>query len=228
MGRLKPGRALAAVLGVVAAVGCATPPRGGVVHVVRPGENLYRISKHYGVSVDRLVRANRIRDVRDLGVGQRLVVPGSTAPRPSASLAPDVAAAAVGGPTVPFRSADLALQWPVRGRVSSGYGGRRGGLHEGIDIPARRGTPIHAAEAGRVIHSSRKLGDYGRVIIIKHTGGYSTVYAHNDRNDVKKGQFVEKGQVIGRVGETGNASGPHLHFEVRHDRVARNPLLYLP
>jgi murein DD-endopeptidase MepM/ murein hydrolase activator NlpD len=78
-----------------------------------------------------------------------------------------------------------------------------------------------------VIHSG-KLAAYGNVVIIKHSGRYSTVYAHNDRNRVEKGQFVERGDPIATVGRTGNASGSHLHFEVRRDRIAHDPLDFLP
>ena len=84
-----------------------------------------------------------------------------------------------------------------------------------------------ASEAGRVTHSGW-LGDYGRVVIVKHARGYSSVYAHNRRNRVAKGQFVEKGDVIAEVGSSGNASGPHLHFEIRRERRAQDPLRYLP
>ena len=89
-------------------------------------------------------------------------------------------------------------------------------------------TPICAAEAGRVIHSGGGLGAYGKVVIVKHSGRYSTVYAHNRKNLVRKGDFVEKGQVIAEVGRTGNASGSHVHFEIRRDRRARDPMTYLP
>jgi murein DD-endopeptidase MepM/ murein hydrolase activator NlpD len=112
--------------------------------------------------------------------------------------------------------------------MTSKFGWRNGRTHEGIDIPVKRGTPIYAAEAGRVIHSGGGLGDYGKVVILKHAGRYSTVYAHNSRNRVRKGSFVEKGDVIAEVGETGNASGPHIHFEVRRDRTPLDPLLFLP
>jgi murein DD-endopeptidase MepM/ murein hydrolase activator NlpD len=78
-----------------------------------------------------------------------------------------------------------------------------------------------------VIHSGW-LGGYGRVVIVKHTGRYSTVYAHNRTINVKNGAFVEKGQVLAEVGSSGNASGPHLHFEIRRDRKPEDPLRHLP
>jgi murein DD-endopeptidase MepM/ murein hydrolase activator NlpD len=201
---------------------------------VRRGENLYRLSRYYGVSVDDIKRANHIRDVTQIPVGTRLVIPGAEKTPPPASLATaaDAAAAPSGARgslrALARRESDLAFAWPVRGRISSRFGWRRGRHHDGIDIPAKAGTPVRAAEAGRVIHSGGGLGDYGNVVIVKHAGRYSTVYAHNRRNRVRKGEFVEKGQVIAEVGRSGNASGNHLHFEVRRDRRPQDPLLYLP
>jgi len=223
--------------GVVAAAlalaGCASTP-DGPEHVVRPGENLYRLSLYYGVSVDEIKRANHIRDVTEIQVGTRLLIPGAAKAPPPASLA-DVrsTAPAPSGSrgsrrALARRETDLDFIWPVRGRLSSRFGWRRGRRHDGIDIPAKSGTPVRAAEAGRVIHSGGGLGDYGKVVIVKHAGRYSTVYAHNRRNRVRKGEFVEKGQLIAEVGKTGNASGNHVHFELRHDRRPEDPLLYLP
>lgn len=243
MGRLaqrKSGAARRRRLRIVAWLGaaalfaaaCASTPSGGKVHVVRPGENLYRISRHYGVSVDAIRRANRVRDVTELQVGQALRIPGARGDEPKAPLTPQAAGVTAWKPSrgngaQALREADLSFAWPVRGSLTSSFGWRRGRRHEGIDIAARKGTPIHAAESGRIIFSGR-LGDYGKVVIVKHAGRYSTVYAHNTRNKVKKGAFVEKGDVIATVGRTGNASGPHLHFEVRRDRVAHDPSDYLP
>ncbi len=212
------------------ALGCASTPDGpdswdgsaGHTHILRPGENLYRLSIFYGVSVDAIRRANDIDDVTRLNVGQRIWIP-----RPKRGPAEDALAGAGAG-TRGHRAEDLRLIWPVRGKLSSRFGWRNGRGHDGIDIPARSGTPIVAAAAGRVIHSGRGLGDYGRVIIVKHEGYYSTVYAHNRRNRVDKGDFVEKGEVIGEVGSSGNASGSHVHFEVRHNRRPLDPLFFLP
>jgi len=240
MGRLDrvTGIRLAAAILAIALGGCASthepasrsgsagPSASGTVHVIKPGENLYRLSQHYGVSVDAIRRANDIDDVHTLQIGQRLVIPGSGIAAPSRALntAPPARAAIEGGVR---RETAIDLIWPVDGRPSSRFGGRRGGDHDGIDIPAKKGTPVRAAESGRVIESGR-IGDYGNVVILKHAGRYSTVYAHNRRNRVRKGEFVEKGDVIAEVGETGNATGPHVHFEVRRDRKPENPLLYLP
>jgi murein DD-endopeptidase MepM/ murein hydrolase activator NlpD len=235
MGSLEPGRRGAAWVAKVALVialgGCASTPEGPV-HVLRPGENLYRLSRYYGVSVEAIRKANDIRDVTEIRAGERLVIPGAAKAPPGATLAyiPESAPAPPrGGRRELARlETNLDFDWPVAGRLSSSFGRRRGRNHDGIDIPARSGTVVRAAEAGRVIHSGRGLGDYGNVVIVKHAGRYSTVYAHNRRNRVDKGDFVEKGQVIAEVGKTGNASGPHLHFELRRDRRPEDPLLYLP
>jgi murein DD-endopeptidase MepM/ murein hydrolase activator NlpD len=215
---------------------CVSTP-DGTLHVVRPGENLYRISRFYGVEVDALVRANRIRDVTALAIGQRLVIPGSHRAQPKLALLPEEAPgrasrvrrtpARNGDGAQALREADLRFGWPVQGRINSRFGWRDGRRHEGVDIKAEKGAPVRAAEAGKVIYSGR-LADYGKVIILKHAGRYSSVYAHNHDNRVRKGQFVEKGETIASVGRTGNASGPHLHFEVRRDRVAQDPLRFLP
>lgn len=118
--------------------------------------------------------------------------------------------------------------WPVEGEVLSFFGERSGRVHQGIDICAKKGTKIYAAKTGKVIYSDNGLGGYGNMIIIEHKNGWSTVYAHNSENLVKKNKQVNRGQVIALVGQTGNATGPHLHFEIRKGKDPVNPLFYLP
>ena len=121
-----------------------------------------------------------------------------------------------------------ALSWPVRGPILSGFGAVRGRRHhEGIDIKAPRGTLIRAAAAGRVIESRRMRG-YGNVVSIQHDDGVITVYAHMAEVWVRAGTWVTRGQPIATVGATGNATTPHLHFEVRRDGRARNPFAWMP
>jgi murein DD-endopeptidase MepM/ murein hydrolase activator NlpD len=206
---------------------------------VAPGENLYRIGIRYGVEAREIARANQIRDARSLRVGQRLFIPGAhrrrevgpgESNRAVAKSSADVRAHEQGR-TMARQTAQqpssLRFGWPVRGRLSSRFGRRRGKPHEGIDVAAARGTAIYAAEAGRVIHSGRMRG-YGNVVIVKHAGVYRTIYAHASRLLVRKGQFVERGQKIAEVGTTGRSSGPHLHFEIRRSETPQNPLAYLP
>ena len=116
--------------------------------------------------------------------------------------------------------------WPVNGPVVSGFGMRWGRMHEGIDIAASSGTPIHAAAAGTVIHAGW-LGGYGNLVVVDHGDGLSTAYAHASAILVGLGQAVSQGETLSLVGSTGNSSGPHLHFEVRVNGSAVDPLFYL-
>jgi lipoprotein NlpD len=213
---------------LIGAVGCssrsgsATAPskyaERSFSHVVQPGENIYRIAKRYGVSAERLMEVNGIADPRQLRVGQSIVVPGARLSMVTSSGAPSPA-----GP-----APDRQFAWPVDGgMVSSGFGIRDGVKHDGIDIASPAGTQVHAAASGSVIYSG-KLRGYGNVVIIKHDEHYVTVYAHNQDNLVTAGSGVSDGQVIAEVGTSGHTSGPNLHFEVRRDNVAYNPLEYLP
>jgi murein DD-endopeptidase MepM/ murein hydrolase activator NlpD len=118
------------------------------------------------------------------------------------------------------------LIWPVNGPVVSGFGMRWGRMHEGIDIGVGYGTPIHAAAAGTVVYSGWMDG-YGNFVIIDHGGGMATAYGHQSAIAVGNGQSVSQGQVIGYVGCTGHCFGPHLHFEVRINGTAVDPLGYL-
>jgi len=116
--------------------------------------------------------------------------------------------------------------WPVNGPVVSPFGMRWGRMHEGIDIGAGYGTPIRAAAAGRVVYAGWMSG-YGNLVAIDHGGGVSTAYGHQSSIAVGNGQVVSQGQTIGYVGCTGHCFGPHLHFEVRINGGAVDPMGYL-
>jgi murein DD-endopeptidase MepM/ murein hydrolase activator NlpD len=116
--------------------------------------------------------------------------------------------------------------WPCDGVVVSGFGMRWGRMHEGIDIGCSYGTPNRAAAAGTVIYAGW-LGGYGNLVVVDHGNGLSTAYAHASSILVSVGQSVSQGQTVSLVGSTGNSSGPHLHFEVRVNGVAVDPLPYL-
>jgi murein DD-endopeptidase MepM/ murein hydrolase activator NlpD len=128
------------------------------------------------------------------------------------------------GPTQTPSSAGLI--WPVQAPITSPFGWRWGRMHEGIDLGAAYGTPIHAAAAGTVIYCGWEEG-YGNFVVIDHGGNLATAYGHQSRIAVTCGQHVEQGQVIGYVGSTGHSTGPHLHFEVRVDGNPVDPLGYL-
>ena len=145
----------------------------------------------------------------------------------SASLAAAIRdAQARAGSTGTGTPSSSGLIWPVNGTVVSGFGWRWGRMHEGIDISASSGTPIWAAAAGTVIHAGW-LGGYGNLVVVDHGDGLATAYAHASAILVGVGQLVSQGETVSLVGSTGNSSGPHLHFEVRVNGVAVDPLLYL-
>ncbi len=180
-----------------------------VIHYVQKGETLWQISRKYQVSVQSIASANQISESRKLNVGQRLAIPE---PRSS---------------SISSRS----FIWPLNGHITSQFGirtlrGRRD-YHTGIDIDASTGALIKAVESGKVSFSGY-INGYGNVVIIDHAGGYSTVYAHSASNLVKEGQNVKKGDIICKLGSTGNATGSHLHFEIRENGRPVNPLNYLP
>ena len=116
--------------------------------------------------------------------------------------------------------------WPVPGyyRVSSKYGGRWGGKHNGIDIPAKKGSDILAAANGVVVYSGNGFTGFGNIIIVAHQHGFFTLYAHNDTNLVRNGEKVLKGDKIAIVGNSGKSTGPHLHFEIRKYNTPLDPM----
>ena len=136
-------------------------------------------------------------------------------------------AARIGQATPNAARSASGLVWPTRGTVTSEYGTRWGRLHAGLDIANGVGTPIWAAKAGSVIHAG-SMGGYGNVVMIDHGGGFTTVYAHQSRIAVRNGQSVAQGAVIGYIGNTGNSTGPHLHFETRVNGSPQNPRRFLP
>ena len=129
--------------------------------------------------------------------------------------------------TVSGKVSRSGLQWPLRGRLTSGFGRRWGRLHAGIDIAAPKGTPIRSVKAGTVVFAGRMSG-YGNVVIVDHGGGLSTLYAHQSRVGSRRGQPVPQGQTIGSVGSTGRSTGNHLHFETRVSGRPQNPRSFLP
>lgn len=173
----------------------------------------------------RSLKRSALTDVRETR-GEYLAEANALAAQ-SASLAAAIrdaqtgtSSAGTGGPSA------SGLIWPVNGTVTSGYGMRWGRMHEGIDIAATSGTPIVVAATGTVIHAGW-LGGYGNLVVVDHGNGLATAYAHASAILVGTGQQVSQGTTIALVGSTGHSTGPHLHFEVRVNGVAVDPLLYL-
>ena len=185
-------------------------------YIVQPGDNIHLVAFAFETTPEDLRRENPWVGPRKLAPGMRLMVPRAAPTDPLAGGVREFD----GNTTLPG-SADFV--WPLRKyRVSSRYGRRWGRLHAGIDLRAPPGTPIRSAADGRVTFAGFR-GAYGYKIIISHGRGVETVYAHNSRNLVKRGQRVRQGEIIGNVGRTGNATGAHVHFEFRRHGQPLDP-----
>ena len=193
------------------------PDRDGLFYAVQPGDSLSRISNEFNVSIASIVDANDLKSAV-LDVGDSLFVPGVTMDEDDYLLA-------IGE----------LFQWPVRRfRFTSGYGMRddpitgEWRMHSGIDLANVVGTPVLAARSGWVAHVDPSAGNYGTLVILEHSNGFQTLYAHLSGYDVSVGQRVTTGQMIGRVGNTGRSTGPHVHFSVIRNRRFEDPLRHMP
>ncbi|HSB71277.1 MAG TPA: peptidoglycan DD-metalloendopeptidase family protein [Candidatus Methylomirabilis sp.] len=220
----------------------AKPP--GVVHVVEAGQTLFRISLAYQVKVERLMEANRLKPSSSLRVGQGLFVPGAKAVKPVApsraltpaerealerSLSGETSTTAPPpAPPRPLVKTDADFVWPIVGPINSPFGPRRGRFHAGIDIGSPHYQEVVAGADGEVIYANETQGALGKAIVLQHGHGFRTVYAHLSIIIAAEGDTVRQGAAIGGVGDTGRATGPHLHFEVRRYGAALNPEDYLP
>jgi murein DD-endopeptidase MepM/ murein hydrolase activator NlpD len=234
---------------------CAAPPRTaspqkpkGVTHVVQQGQTLFRISQAYDVTVALLIEANRLKPSAPLKVGQRLFIPGAAAVKkveayrqltteeraalerslredltlpPSPTTAPPA-------PPQPRVKTDAQFAWPIHGPINSPFGPRNGRLHAGIDIGSPSYQEVVAAADAEVIYANDTKGPLGKAVVLQHGRGMRTVYAHLSIIIARERDTIRQGQAIGGVGETGRATGPHLHFEIRQNGVPRNPQEYLP
>lgn len=187
----------------------------GIFYKVRKGDSLYKISKKYNVKIDDIKNYNKISG-NNLKAGQSLYLPN-----PDLKLVKKA-----------VKKKSVAFKMPVKWRgVTSPFGKRfhpvlkRYIYHKGIDMRAKY-VPLYASRSGKVTYAGWMSG-YGKIIIIKHSGGYETRSAHLNNINVKVGQYVKQGQVIGKTGMTGRVTGPHLHFEIRKNGVPYNPMKYL-
>ncbi len=183
-------------------------PIKGIIYRVSPGESIASIARKFDLKTETIMEDNNIKDASSLKIDQKLILRGA---KPEFSYQDRL---------------DQKFMYPINTRITSYYGPRWGRAHEGIDFAAPMGSPIRAVSSGRVVYSGWATG-YGYVVIIEHQRGLRTLYAHNSKLLVSEGESVGKGEVISRSGNTGNSTGPHLHFEVQVNGRPENPLGYI-
>lgn len=151
-------------------------------------------------------------------------MPSTTATPPAMTSTPPNSAA----PTATEVQGSGEFGWPLRGRLISGYGPKPDGQkNEGLNIAAPLGTSVFASKDGTVAYAGNELRGFGNMVLVRHSGGMFTVYAHLDQISVSKGAAITKGQVVGTVGQSGGMTEPQLHFEVRQNSTPQDPMRYL-
>ena len=223
---------------------CHTP--FGIYHTVKNGETLYDLSRTYKVSVATLKDSNFLRNPDILHPGEQIFIPGADSSKKVAKNIPQQKQAKkpnksnnsnklrrkksknrkTSSLSVPKNK--VKFLWPVEGVLTSGFGTRRGNFHTGIDLAAPIGTPVRCSATGTVIYANNKQRNYGNLVIVEHDHKFITLYAHLSVMMVHEGDRVRKGEVIAKVGNTGRSTGPHLHFEIRYNREATDPMQLLP
>jgi murein DD-endopeptidase MepM/ murein hydrolase activator NlpD len=218
----------------------AVPPVDGVLHTVQKGDTLDSIAQKYKVTPDVIAKAqwNNLIPGQELPIGMVLVVPGGKRELvvwqlPSTSKPAPVGTGAFGwtnaGQCLNVSAKPLGTGkfiWPVNAHWVSGN--PYAWWHRGVDLAGNMGDPIYAADTGIVVWAGPNSWGYGNMIMLDHGNGWQTLYAHLSQLYVRCGQQILQGAVIGAVGSTGHSTGPHLHFETRHNGDLPNPLNNLP
>ena len=217
-------------------------------HEVKSGETLYAISRIYNMKIDKLIEINDLKEPYGVKVGQQIKITKIENIEP---IKPELAKNSENKneqlKTLPPNKEILSkkesekisdklsdkfffgqFSWPIRGSIISKFGPKSGGLYnDGINIRAKEGVEVKASQSGSVAYVGNELKGYGNLVIIKHSNGWITAYAHLQKTFVKRGQKIAKEEKIATVGATGNVASPQLYFGLRKGRDAVNPQNYL-
>ena len=226
-------------------------------HKVAKGETLYSVARMHSVDVSALARRNKLKSPFSLSVGQELFLPGQismeewekTLPTESFKSPARKSVPGIGKSTKP--NAKAAKTWakkftpkrryakptartsaiflkPVSGKIISHFGPLKNGTqNDGVNISAKTGTKVKAAENGVVVYHGRDIPSYGNLVLVKHADGWVSTYGHLKNISVKRGAKIKRGQTLGTVGSSGHVKIPQLHFELRKGRYPVNPAPYL-
>lgn len=197
-------------------------------HTVVHGDSLYSISRDYNMNMDKLIRLNKLKKPYSIFTGQKLRIANTSASvNRSRRKSQRRSKSSKNFITKRLKSSNKFI-WPTKGKVISTFGAKKGGLYnDGINIKAKKGNSVKAAESGVVAYVGNELKGYGNLIIIKHSSGWITAYAHLGSLSVKRGQEVSKGQEIATIGSSGNVDSSQLYFGLRKGRDALDPIKYL-
>ncbi|MEM7570811.1 MAG: M23 family metallopeptidase [Pseudomonadota bacterium] len=183
---------------------------------VRSGDGLYAVARAQGVPASTIIKANGLKKPYALRSGQTLVIPAVATKRYQGQRA------------ISPHAGKATFIWPASGKIVSSYGVKADGLrNDGINIAAKAGAPVYAAARGEVIYAGDRLRAFGNLILVRHASGMVSAYAHVDKLMVQIGQTVVQGEQIATVGKTGLVSAPQLHFELRRNSAAIDPMRYL-
>lgn len=203
------------------------PPVSGLIHTVEDDDTLESIAETYDVPLQAIADFNYILDIENLTVGSELVIPNASVPQPAAPVIP-FTPPTFGAPPVsaPAPSGGFSCAWPTTTRLITQY---FYWYHNGLDIAVPWSSampPIFACNTGVVVRSGWNPYGLGLHVVIDHGNGFETTYGHMSRIDVGYGQQVGRGQQIGVMGNTGRSTGPHVHYTVKYNGVAQDPLIY--
>lgn len=227
------------------------PNQEGIFYTLKDGETVEEVAKRYRVSMSKIRLVNEGINTASLKANDEIFLPGAkpealretkpvklvNTPKPEPKKAAKITSPVTAEKPERRQRGEVAVRrsgfrWPVMGRINSPFGWRthpvtrRRDFHTGIDIKAGRNDPIRAAGSGHVVYSGW-MGGYGKVLVIEHSNGQSTLYAHCSALLAGKGASVSSGQLVAKIGTTGRSTGPHLHFEVRNGSSPVNPIKYL-
>ena len=201
------------------------------VHIVKKGHTLYDIANCYEVSISDIMKINQLKNNDKIYLGDKLFIPlyDNTNQTNCNNITKVTITKEVNKTTEKKKNNNYSFMWPVKGKIISKFGLLAKGLrNDGINISADIGNPVLAIESGKIVYAGNEIQAFGNLILIKHYNDKTSAYAHLDKINVKKGESVNKGQIIALVGNSGKVSIPQLHFEIRDKDGPLDPLKYLP
>jgi len=201
------------------------------VHIVKKGHTLYDIANCYEVSISDLMKINQLKNNDKIYLGDKLFIPlyDNTNQTNCNNITKVAITKEVNKTTEKKKNNNYSYMWPVKGKIISKFGLLAKGLrNDGINISADIGNPVLAIESGKIVYAGNEIQAFGNLILIKHYNDKTSAYAHLDKINVKKGESVNKGQIIALVGNSGKVSIPQLHFEIRDKDGPLDPLKFLP